>query len=141
MPITIWQDYLIRRHLQVCPRCKEKIADIEEVRSWMHAEGREEMPEEAWVDLKRRLRGEEKELRIPFVSRWKWALSTAVLLLVIVVGLWIFRGELTRESVTEPESRDQFQINYIKVGDKPAIPFLFRPQGEDMTIIWAGRDF
>jgi hypothetical protein len=106
----------------------------------MEEERGTELTEETWVDLKHRLSREEKEPRIPFVSRWRWALSTVGLLLVIVVGIWIFRGDLTRKSVTETESGDQFQINYIEVENKPVTPFLFWPQDADMTIIWAGRD-
>jgi len=140
-PIKIWQDYLIRSHLQKCSRCMEKRANAEDVRSLMQRVEREGLSEEIWNDLERRLRGERKAKRISFAMRWKWALSTACLLAAVALGTWIFKGKIEKNAVMEPDLGDQIQIIYLEVDNKPATPFLFRPQDVDMTIIWAGRVF
>ena len=144
LPSNAWRAWLVRRHMEKCPACMKKLADIEEARALLAAPPK---PEE-WAGLRHRLlrapeareaversrgRKEERGVRI-------WAPRAAMLLVLIIAGFWLVREsgrEVFRTDAVAPPER--FELDYIRVGGHPASAFVYQPQGADMIIVWAEK--
>jgi hypothetical protein len=149
LPFDGWKDALIRGHVERCPECSRQLITAEEARRAIagadHA-GR--------VDVVTRKVMAEIEACAPLAapvraatslaSVWRWAAATAGLAaaVVLIAALVLFfrgapgAGSLDGAAVLEFE---EFQINYVKIGDEPAQTFVFKPRDSDVIIVWAGK--
>ena len=140
LPLKKWQDFLILRHMQDCPRCQEKLADRDDVLGLMIRE--EHIIDDGilWGGFESKLKDKQlngKPIRSP---RWKWAYGI-VAAFVIIAGIFVVSNiSQWRNGRGEEMASDHFQINYIRIEGEPAQTFLFKPQGTDMIIVWAQKN-
>ncbi|NIM90477.1 MAG: hypothetical protein GTO17_05960 [Candidatus Aminicenantes bacterium] len=134
-PLKIWQDFLLRKHIQDCSCCQENLASLEEAKSLLIQEGEVGDLEGLWPKVKVQLAEEERKEKYFRLPRWGWAVGAAGLLVAIILGVWLFWSARLGKPSEEPGS--PFQIKYIRVHDKPARAYLFQPQDSNMIIIWA----
>jgi len=139
-PLKIWQDFLIRRHMQVCPRCQEKLATRDDIIDLMIREEHIRDIESLWVDFESKLKHKQSKEKAVHSPHWKWAYGVAVTF-VIVAGIFVVSSiSHWRNNRIEKISSDHFQINYIRIEGEPAQAYLFKPQGTDMIIVWAQKN-
>ncbi|UCC39605.1 MAG: hypothetical protein JSV96_17800 [Candidatus Aminicenantes bacterium] len=141
-PLKVWQSFLIRRHLQKCPECQRELASIAEVRSLLTQESEGESLEGEWLAIRGKLSGGKRKERDLFSPRLRWAAGVASLFVVAVavIGSWLYFSYTPGKSPQEKDLGERFRINYIRVDDKPAKTFLFRPHDSKMIIIWAEKN-
>jgi len=136
LPLKIWQDFLLQKHIQSCPTCQENLASLEEAKSLLIQEGEVEGLEGLWPKVKVQLTKEKRKERLFRLPRWGWAVGAACLLIAIVLGIWLYQlappGKTPEEAITSP-----LQIKYIRIYDQPARTYQFQPQDSNMIIIWA----
>lgn len=139
-PFKRWQDFLIRHHIQECPACRNKLASAEEVRVLLIQEGEAENFADLWSGIRTKLTDKEQKERDSFWFRWRWAFRAAGLFAVIAAGILIYTLSIREMGTSIENMAERFQINYIKVENKPARAFLFQPQGSEMIIVWAEKN-
>jgi len=139
-PIKVWRSFLIQRHIQKCPACHKKLANQEEIKSLSIQEVDVEDPEGFWSALKAKISEEERKEQRLFWPRLRWVAGAASLIVVIVAGIWLYLTFFQNKGPSEEGLIERFQINYIRVENKPAKAFLFQPYGSDMIIVWAEKN-
>ena len=139
-PIKPWQSFLIRHHIQKCHFCQAKLASGEEVKSFLIQEDEVGNLEGLWPAVREGFGKEKEKKRRVIKPRWKWAVGTACLVVAIAVAIWLYRPFTLDEVPSDENIVERFQINYIKVGEKPARAFLFQPQDSNMIIVWVEKD-
>ncbi|TET74005.1 MAG: hypothetical protein E3J56_03235 [Candidatus Aminicenantes bacterium] len=139
-PFKRWQDFLIRHHIQECPACRNKLASAKKVRVLLIQEGEAENFADLWPGVRKKLTEKEQEERDSFWFRWRWAFRSAGLFAVIAAGILIYTLSIREMGTSMENMAERFQINYIKVENKPARAFLFQPQGSEMIIVWAEKN-
>ena len=139
-PLKIWQDFLIRRHMQVCSRCQEKLANRDEITDLVIREEHVIDFESLRADFESKLKYKQSKEKAIHSSQWKWAYGAAVTF-VIVAGIFVVSNiSHWRNNRIEESSSDHFHINYIRIEGEPAQAYLFKPQGSDMIIVWAQKN-
>ncbi len=134
-PIRAFQGFLIKNHFEECPDCQNSLAKIEETRVIFVKEDQTSEMVNLWPGIRKKLCEDSGEkVRTPFIQKWKWALSAAGLTVVVFTGFLYF-NQLGRKTMAFQQ--DQFQINYINVGEKPAAPHVYESPDSDMTFVWA----
>lgn len=136
IPLNIWRDFLIKKHFEGCRRCRLKLASREETLAYMIR------PEEAeslfdfnanppdFTERKKK----DRLSSVGFLRRFGWAaagLTAAAALLFFL----IFPGITPRTE--EEKENGRFQLLSLKVDERPAQAYLYRPQGTELVIIWA----
>ena len=139
-PIKFWQDFLICKHKSQCMFCQNRLADKKDVYSLLIQESDIENKKDFWPGVKVLLQKREEDPLRPRTSFGKWVFRTAVFLVVVVTGLWIFNNQGTNRPPAVEASQKRFHINYIRVNNKPARTFLYQPKDSDMIIVWAEKD-
>lgn len=139
LPFKYWQDFLIRHHIQECPLCQEKMVNAEEVKSLLIQEDEGKNLEGLWPALKMQLRMQEKKEKSIPQRRVRWAYFVSALFAVVAVGILLYFTFILEKGPPEESEFERFQINYIKVENRPARAFLFRPRDSKMTIVWAEK--
>lgn len=140
IPLKRWRDFLIRRHFQKCPVCQDKVASSEEVKSLLINEGKVGELLELWPAVEKELKEGKRKERFPMRRRLKWAYGAASLLAAAAAVIWLYFA-ITPDSGPSKETLvERFQINYIKIGNKPARAYLFRPHDSKMIIVWAEKN-
>lgn len=140
IPLKIWQDFLIRRHMQDCPRCQEKLANRDEIIELVIREEHIKDAESLWTDIESKLKTKQSKEKAVHSSQQRWAYGAAITF-VIVAGIFVVSNiSHWRNNRVEEISSDHFQINYIRIEGEPAQAYLFKPQGTDMIIVWAQKN-
>jgi hypothetical protein len=138
-PFKIWQDFLLRKHIQNCPACLENLASFEDTKSLFIQEEEVGGLEGLWPKVKLQLAKEKRKQKFFHVPRCAWAVGAACLLIAIILVVWFYQfappGKTPEEDITSP-----FQIKYIRIYDKPARTYIFQPQDSNMIIIWAEKN-
>ena len=79
----------------------------------------------------------DRAVELPVMRRWGWAVATAFL------GVLLMSFLLLRDFRPERVSADavpaRFELEYVRVGGQPANAVVYKPQGSDMIIVWAGK--
>jgi len=141
LPLRPLRDFLIRTHMEGCPRCQARLLSRAEARKLFVSSDEVGNTEALW----RRVSvlagtGAAGPQRQPAVSgaRWRWAAAGATVAVVALAGFWLLR-EINRPGFDMESIRaaDRFQIDYINVGGAPAQAFVFQPQGSDTVFVWA----
>ena len=141
LPLRPLRAFLIRSHMECCPRCQSRLLSRAEAGKLFVASDRVGMPLDLWGRISSQVEGANL---VPDTSSnqagagWRWAASAATALVVAVTGFWLLR-EIDRPGFGPGLviAADRFQIDYINVGGAPAQAFVFQPQGTDTVFIWA----
>jgi hypothetical protein len=135
LPVSAWQDFLIRRHVPGCAACSAKLAAREEAQAVLVHERDLLSVRDFWPAVSRRLRsGVRREARPQLARRW---VSVAVGLLVVgLVSVLLLRVPVDEGSLGAGE---KLRIDYVRVGEEPARAYVFQPQDADVTLVWVER--
>jgi len=142
LPLKLWRGYLIRHHIEKCPVCERKLIHKEELRPLLIKAGEVGDSGRLWPGIRAGLQSVPGKDGVPQSSagaRWRWALGAAGLLIAVLAGLWLYRGDRAGRIPSGDEADRKFQIQYMKIGDAPARPFVYQPQGTKIIIIWAEK--
>jgi len=141
-PLRIWQDFLLRSHLQKCPLCQKKLASVAEVRPFLIEESEVESTAGSWSAIESRLTEKPEGGRgiFPHPRRLAWMAGIGGLIIAVILGGWIYTLFTTDGGLIKENGENRFQINYIRVENQPANAYLYWPQGKDMVIIWAEKN-
>lgn len=139
-PFKIWQGFLIRHHIQGCPFCQKELAATEEVKPFLIQESEVDVPESFWPAVKAELEKKEKKKRLIFRPRWRWATAAAGLAVVIALGVWLIFLVSPVKGPMKQRLVERFQINYIRIEDKPAKAYLYALKEPKMVFIWAEKN-
>lgn len=139
-PLKVWRSFLIEHHIQKCPACCRKLAGLEKIRSLLIRESDVEDPEGLWPAVKARIMEKERKEQRIFWPRLRWIAGVSSLAVVIVAGIWLYLAFFQSRGPSEEILIERFQINYIRVENRPAKAFLFQPHGSDMIIVWAEKN-
>jgi hypothetical protein len=143
LPLRPLRDWLIRAHMDACPRCQGRLLSREEARTLMV--GPDEVGESG--DLWQRISREAvRAASVPESGprggspAWRWAAVAALAVVVALAGFWLLRetggpGLEARSSAPA----DRFEIAYVKVGGEPAQTFVYQPQGTETVFVWAQK--
>jgi hypothetical protein len=138
LPLRPFRDWLIRSHMEGCPRCQARLLSREEARGLLVAPDRVGDPRDLWPRIAAR---GERPGRVPEAPRvaagaaWQLAAVAALALVIAVTGFWVLR-ETETPAAAAP---DRFEISYVNVGGAPAQTFVYQPQGSDTVFVWAQR--
>jgi hypothetical protein len=143
LPFRPLRDWLIRTHMERCPRCQERLISPEEARGLLVAPGQMGDTTVLW----RRIAGKAgrtdglPETRpAPAGAGWRWAAALATVLAVAATGFWLLRetgGPGLGPGGAAPAGR--FELAYVKVGGAPAQTFVYQAQGTGTIFVWAQR--
>lgn len=137
-PIKRWQGFLIRRHIQKCPACLDKLADAEDVKPFLIRKGEIENLEDFWPAVKARQGEGRGDVRIP-LRRWRWVYASAFLAVAFAGLVWLSIIFFSGRGPSEDPLKGQFQINFIEIENEPAQAFVFRPQDSNTYFVWVEK--
>ena len=111
LPLKQWQDFLIRRHMQDCPSCQEKLASRSDVLELMVREEKIAEDGALWDGFKSKFRDVDRDEKSIGSPQWKWAYGV-VAAFVIVAGIFVV-SNISRwgDGLGEDISGDHFQID------------------------------
>lgn len=138
-PIKRWQGFLIRRHIQKCPACLSRLADVEEVRPLLIQESELGNMDRMWPAVKARIEERREEARVPLWRRWKWVYAAAVLFAAVSVWLWLFSPFSPGKSSSGEPLAGKFKIDYIEIENEPAQAYIFHPQDSNTYFVWVEK--
>ena len=138
LPIKRWQDFLVRRHIQNCPECQNKLVSSEEARQLLVPESEIENLEGVWPAIKSRL-DERKGQKPQAQRRWRWALATAFLFIVLAGAFWLYLAFGPGKGSSEQPFAEQFQINLIEIDNTPAQAFVYHPRDSKTYFVWVEK--
>jgi len=128
----------LRRHLEKCPECLARMADVQEARAATISKNNLGQVEDFWpriaLSLERPKLGNQVG-RGP-VWGWTWVLGTAGLLALAIIGAFL-RPSPSRQEVLS--SGVKLRINYVKMYEKPAEAFIFQTQDANSTFVWVEK--
>jgi len=145
IPWKPWQGLLIRLHIEKCPRCQAGLASREAVGSLLVQERGVDIGRPLWTGVESALREDSDKERTkgwaaqqPVMRRWGWA-AAAVFLLVLITGFLLLKDFRPEEAASAAAVPARFELEYVRVGGRPANAVVYQPQGSDMIIVWAGK--
>ncbi len=126
----------LRRHLEQCPECLSRMADIRDARAATISTRDLGQVEDFWPRLAPGL-GKPlcEEASGPRV-RWAWALGTAGLLAMAVIGVFFFAPSPPADVLS---SGVKLRVNYVRMYEEPAQAFIFRTQDANSTFVWVEK--
>ena len=139
-PLKIWQDFLFRSHFEHCLSCQQKIASREEAKTILAKESQTENSDRFWLTIKTKLAQTEKKAKFAFRPWLKWAAAAALGTGVTIAIVWLFFLQTPAENSSGKSPTQRFKINYLKVENKPAQAFIYKPQDSSMIIVWAEKN-
>jgi hypothetical protein len=143
VPLPALRAWLIRAHMEHCPRCQSRLASLDEARGLLVARAGVGEAEALWRRIAMnagRLAGRPGPAPSVAGTKWRWAAAAASALVVALTGLWLLRevgGPGPARSSFGQVGR--FEISYVNVGGAPAQTFIYRPQGSDTVFVWAQK--
>jgi hypothetical protein len=126
----------LRRHLERCPECLGRMADVREARAATVSKNDLGRLEDYWPRLALGLQHPEKREHSGLKLSWAWALGAAGLMALAIIGLF-FRVPPPNE---EPLSSGvKLRINYVRMYEQPAQAFIFHTQDANSTFVWVEK--
>jgi hypothetical protein len=136
LPVSVWQDFLIRRHVPGCAACSAKLAAREEAMALLVHERDLVSIKDFWPMVSRRLRSRVDRESHPTKPALRWASVAVGLLVVGLVSVWLIRSPVDEGSLG---SGEKLRIDYVRVGEEPARAYVFQPQDADVTLVWVEK--
>jgi hypothetical protein len=143
VPFLRIKDWVMRHHFDRCPRCRQELADLEEIRPLYSLLQPEKIsPDLLWFKIKLRLEADRKEKR-EFISTkpfrpLRLALVSGLSIFLIIISLFIISGLHKKKSRLEAASSPEtLRIIRFEVKEKPAAPVIYKPFGSNLIFIWA----
>jgi hypothetical protein len=142
-PVPPLRDWLIRGHVEKCPRCQARLLSREEAKSLLVGPDQVGPADALWARI-----SAEATCPAALTGRaparaglvWRWAAATTLAAVLAVSGFWLLR-EVERPGLEMASaSISRFQISYVKVDGMPAQTYVYQPQGTDTVFIWASRN-
>jgi hypothetical protein len=140
VPMKIWQDFLIRSHMERCPNCQKTLISREAVQGITIQESQCGDSDSLWDGFKDKLRDVKNDKQHVFNPRWSWAYGIAVVLVLGAAAIWFVFSPQFHETRIEESLNGHFRINYMRIENEPAQAYLFQPQDSHMIIIWAQKN-
>jgi hypothetical protein len=147
IPLRPFRDWLIRAHMDACPRCQIRLLSREEARTLMVGPGQLGDAGELWQRIGReaaRLAAASETRprggRLVWRLVWRLAPAAALAAVTALAGFWLLRqaaGPGFEARAAAPA--DRFVIAYVKVDGAPAQTFVYQPQGTDTVLVWAQK--
>jgi len=141
LPLRSVRGWLIRGHMECCPRCQARLVGPEEARGLLVVPGRLGDPEALWrrISAARAAAAPQPEPARAGLA-WRLAAGVAMAAVVSLAGFWLLR-EVERPGfdAMAVAPADRFEIDYVNVGGEPAQTFVYQPQGTDTVFIWATK--
>jgi hypothetical protein len=144
LPLSRFQDILLRSHVRNCPRCKSRLVSRKEAGFYLSSET--DFGSDPGFNKTIR---EKAALRPAFErprqsrsrSTVRWAAAAAGLMLISTAVLW-FSGNMREKRIEyEDQPPEKFRINRLIVEGTPADALVIHPRESDMVIIWIERHF
>jgi hypothetical protein len=157
LPFDAWKDALLRGHMENCPACRRRLASREEARRVFVRSEDVGIPGGFWPAIADRIGGCEIAVAAPLAGTaraselvprprrwaWRWAAVSAGLFVAVLAtaALVLFFRTAPPSGGLEAAAAhtDQIQIHYVKIGDEPALTYIFKPHDSDVVIVWAGK--
>lgn len=139
LPLRPWQDFLIRAHIQKCPVCQARLASAEEVKALLIHENNVQDFRDLWPDVKSAVAAKKPGKRAFLDGYRKWAFAAVGLMAILIAGSLFYTVLVQNGELSVQQGDARFQINYLRVGDEPATPYLYQPKDTDMIIVWAEK--
>ncbi|MDH4196870.1 MAG: hypothetical protein OEW05_05635 [Candidatus Aminicenantes bacterium] len=142
LPLRWARDLVLRRHMERCPHCAERLLSRAEARAWLVSDDEVEDDPSFWPALRDKIRRDEAAIgSCPAVIRpvWRWTAAVAGFLLLSGAGFWLYRelGQGTVSIMADAQLR--FRVNSLTVGGEPAGAMVIQPPDTDLVIIWVDR--
>jgi hypothetical protein len=137
------RDFVIRRHMENCPRCQERLVNMAQAQSLFVKSREVDVGPDLWtkvqadIETKKPVSRPRRDIRF---FRWEWVLGAAGILFMAAVGFW-FQARVMETGPAQSTARttDSFEIEYINVGGVPAEPYVYQPGDSDMIFVWAEK--
>ncbi len=138
IPFRAFQGVLIKNHFEKCQDCRNSLVKAEDVLLFLVKEEKVHEMVNLWPGIREKLfEGSEGKIRKPFFSKWRWALSAAGLTVFIFTGFLYLNRPDSLAMASQQDQDQSFEINYIKVEEKPAEAYVYEPQDSEMITVWA----
>jgi hypothetical protein len=119
-------------HLEKCAACRSYAVSVEKIQDEAKSMGRQDASSAFWEGFVSRLKAnlnssrQEKEERKPVRLGWNWAWSSAALLIVVIVGLYLlfFQSMPSQEEYVFSLENSLTKI-YQEIGDDSELEELF----------------
>jgi len=139
LPFPWARDLVLRRHMECCPRCAERLLSRAEARAWLVADDDVEDDPHFWPAVRAKIRRDDAapESVIPAPRPvWQRAAAVAGFLILAGAGFWLYK-ELGQGSVsTTSQALLRFRVNSLTVGGEPAAAVVIQPPEPDLVIVW-----
>ena len=134
-PVRAFQGFLIKNHFEKCEECRNLLAKREDAHLFFVKDEKILEMVNLWPGIREKLSEDSgQKNRTSFFPKWRWALSAASLTVFIFAGfLYLNRNN----SIKMALQQEQFEINYIKVEEKPAGTYVIEPPDSEVIIVWA----
>jgi hypothetical protein len=139
LPLRPLRDWLIRAHMERCPRCQARLLSREEARGLLVAPDELGDPADLWRRVAP-LSGRPDTPPVVAGAGWRWAAAVATGLVIAATGFWLLLetgGPGYGPGLLGPAER--FEIAYVNVGGAPAQTFVYQPQDSDTVFVWAQK--
>lgn len=140
LPFRAFQGILIKHHFEKCPNCQNSLVKAEDARLFLELEKEEKSSEmvNLWPGISEKLcEGSGEKVRTSFFPKWRWAFVAAGLTIFIFTGFLYLNRPGSLAVASELGLDQQFQINYIKVEEKPAGAYVYELPDAEMITVWA----
>lgn len=143
LPLRPLRDWLIRVHMDRCPRCQARLLGREEARRLLVGPDQVGDTAELWRRISLRAgRAASASASRPGggTIAWQWAMAVSTVAVIAVAGFWLLKetGRPGFDVASVPPA-ERFRIDYVNVGGAPAQTFVYQPQGSDTVFVWASR--
>jgi predicted anti-sigma-YlaC factor YlaD len=139
LPFRPWQNFLIRAHIQKCPSCQAQLASIKEVKAFLIHESDVQDSRDIWPGVKSAISAKKPEKHAFLAGYRRWSFAVVCLLAILIAGFLFDTVFVQNRGLKEQHENARFQINYLRVGEEPATPYLYHPKDSDMIIVWAEK--
>ena len=143
LPLKRFRDWLIRTHIERCPRCQARLLSRDEALSLLVQPAELGGAGDLWRKISARAvpAGPVREISPARGALiWRWAAVTAMAAVMALAGFWLLR-QVERPGLDglQMAAAERFELGYVKVGGAPAQTFVYQPQGTDTVFVWASK--
>jgi hypothetical protein len=157
VPVSVWQAFLMQRHLSSCPACREEFSTDTEAHLHLESVGitadRVELPHDLWTRVENEIiarQSQQSQQKVknlsgkrPVTGKRLALAGTAALFLLLVLSFTLLKKSANPPPPPdEPAKLDmvvnnrQIVIHSIRVENRPARTVYFQPGSNDRLIVW-----